>query len=272
MSQWGCRVCAACGNDLPSDEYTRNQWSYPVGVSRCRDCVQECNPRDNSGFNTARTNNATRLSVDLDEYPFEEGSCRECYLGQYTGGQRTGQRCVVKTFKEDWMAEKHIERDLYAVEKARDIISSWNQAGFSQAFIRLNIPEHWTIQGRECLVEPFIDNWIKVNSNTGWTTDEDTDEIDLLQALSHYSYHVSSGQFVLCDLQGGIFRNGIILTDPVILSRNHRFGVTDLGPAGISSFFYHHECNQYCHDEWTQPRDQRPHYNLSKHTTMSFNH
>jgi hypothetical protein len=39
-----------------------------------------------------------------------------------------------------------------------------------------------------------------------------------MQALSHYSYHTSGGQFLVCDLQGGIYRDGVIL-DPIILSR-----------------------------------------------------
>ncbi|RSL83082.1 hypothetical protein CEP51_004713 [Fusarium floridanum] len=45
-------------------------------------------------------------------------------------------------------------------------------------------------------------------------------------------YHVSGGQFVLCDLQGGIYQREIVLSDPVILSRNRDYGVTDLGSEG----------------------------------------
>jgi hypothetical protein len=35
-----------------------------------------------------------------------------------------------------------------------------------------------------------------------------------MQALSHYSYHKSGGQMVLCDLQGGILSSGrdVVLT------------------------------------------------------------
>lgn len=31
---------------------------------------------------------------------------------------------------------------------------------------------------------------------------------EAMQALSHFSYHKSGGQFLLCDLQGGSYRNG----------------------------------------------------------------
>jgi hypothetical protein len=33
-----------------------------------------------------------------------------------------------------------------------------------------------------------------------------------MQALSHYSYHKSGGQLVLCDLQGGLTSQGAVLT------------------------------------------------------------
>lgn len=271
MSSWGYRVCAGCGQNLEADEYSRNQWRKPIGDSRCVVCVAEGVQRDQSGFETARTNNSTRIDVDVSRY-FATGSFRYCSLGRYAGGQRTNQQCVAKWFKDSWRSELHIKRDLEAVEKALKIITQWNNAGFSDYFVRINVPEHWTISNKECLVEAFIEDFFKINSNTGWTTREDSDVIDMLQALSHYSYHVSSGQFVLCDLQGGIFRDGVILTDPVILSRDHRFGVTDLGPKGISTFFYHHECTQYCQDHWTEPRDQRDYYRCAKKTTMSFDH
>jgi hypothetical protein len=57
-----------------------------------------------------------------------------------------------------------------------------------------------------------------------------------MQALSHLSYHVSRGQYVLCDLQGGIHCEGVILTDIAVLSRKRRFGPTDAGPPGIWNF------------------------------------
>jgi hypothetical protein len=271
MSHWGYRICAGCGNDLHGNAYSRRQWSFPVGRSRCRLCVSEGVDSDQSGFGTARTNNATRVMINRYDL-IGEGTFRYCYSGRYLGGQRTGQECVGKEFKENWMNDAYMDRDLNAVDKALKIIMSWNRAGFCSTVIRLNVPEKWTIDGCQYLVEPFIDDFFKINSNNGWTTDIDDNKVDMLQALSHYSYHVTSGQFVLCDLQGGIFRNGIILTDPCILSRNSRFGSSDLGPAGISSFFYHHECNHYCKRNWTQPRDQRPVYRPVPHTTMSFGH
>ena len=36
-----------------------------------------------------------------------------------------------------------------------------------------------------------------------------------MQALSHYSYHFSDGERLVCDLQGGYYDDYYILTDPI---------------------------------------------------------
>ncbi|KAL2015391.1 hypothetical protein VTK56DRAFT_5545 [Thermocarpiscus australiensis] len=89
-----------------------------------------------------------------------------------------------------------------------------------------------------------------------------------MQVLSHFSCHVSGGFYVLCDLQGCIYRHEVVLSDPVILSRTREFGVTDLGPSGISSFFSHHSCNRYCRPHWTAPANPVPHIRPVRSTTM----
>jgi len=265
MSRWGYRVCAACGYNLRSSEYSTNQWSKGVGTSRCRECVAEGITTNSDSFGACRTNNATRVNVDVYDYD-EEGSAKYCSYGYYTGGQRTGQRCVAKWYKDE---EDHFDHDLYAVEKAKKIITQWNQALGDNFKIRINIPERWTIDGRDCLIEPFIDGFFKMNSNTGWTSSDISEDVLKLQALSHYSYHVSSGQFLLCDLQGGLYRDFIVLTDPVILSRNGRLGPMDLGPKGMSSFFHYHHCNRYCRSHWSEPRDQYNYYKARHKTTIN---
>lgn len=83
-----------------------------------------------------------------------------------------------------------------------------------------------------------------------------------------FSYHVSRGNYVLCDLQGGIYQHEVVLSDPVILSRGGEYGVTDLGPDGISSFFSQHTCNEYCRPNWTQPANPVRHFVPVAGTTM----
>jgi Alpha-kinase family len=213
----------------------------------------------------ARRNNAKLASFydyDLDN-PFAEGSFRFAAKGKYTVGERSGEPCVCKWFKTGIVFEETFyEVDINAVSKAHDMIREWNTREYISKPIWINIPQVWTCEpgchemsGSKALIEPFIHNYTKYNSNSGWA-DDATPWPRVMQALSHFSYHVSGGQFVLCDLQGGEYSNAVVLTDPVILSRNRSFGVTDLSSKGISSFFSNHKCNEFCKSEWKRPRDQ----------------
>lgn len=75
---------------------------------------------------------------------------------------------------------------------------------------------------------------------------------------------MSRGQLVLCDLQGVVYRDGLVLTDLVILSRRQSFGVTDLSAQGISKFFSLHECNEQCRRSCLRPNDTTQHYRQCK--------
>jgi hypothetical protein len=55
--------------------------------------------------------------------------------------------------------------------------------------------------------------------------------------LTFPQHHLSIMAALSGDVQGGVYSNGVILTDPCILSFDTQFGETDLGPKGISSFF-----------------------------------
>jgi hypothetical protein len=160
------------------------------------------------------------------------------------------------------------------MNKALHLVREWNNQGFIKQTIKVNMPDVWAFTrnsrwaGRKVLQEPFIGNYQKFNSNTGWA-DSSSAWPKVMQALSHFSYHASGGQFVLCDLQGGIYKGGVVvLTDPVILSRNKTYGITDLGPTGISSFFSNHRCNEYCRSQWSMPADQSRYHQIQMGTSM----
>lgn len=211
-------------------------------------------------MSSARRNNSS--DADFEEQAFAEGGYRWVAKGRYTKGQRRGRLCVRKWFKRNFamLEESFFELDIQAVERAQWIIDEFNDECIINDTIYLNHPEVWSNHdGRSYLVEPWISNFVKWNSNSGKTFGHGYWS-EAMQALSHYSYHRSGGQMVLCDLQGGIQaqrgrHNQAVLTDPVILSRDRRFGVTDLGPQGISTFFHYHRCNQFCDPAWQEPRD-----------------
>ena len=257
-----------------------------MGQSRCHACVEggggggtdPPTPEVSRADQTARRNNATGATFtqyDLD-HPFAEGGFRWVAKGTYTNGVRNGEPCVCKWFKTGHVDQaSFFDLDIKAMDKAHDLVREWNNRNLINKLVMVNIPEVWTfaatsghVSGKRVLQEPFINDYQKFNSNTGWA-DSETPWPRVMQALSHFSYHVSAGQFVLCDLQGGVYSNAVVLTDPVILSRGKLYGVTDLGPRGISSFFSNHRCNEFCNSSWSRPADQTRYHRPQMGTSMA---
>jgi hypothetical protein len=246
-------TCAACGITKDSDEYSSNQWNKGWRT-RCRSCVELMQfPESDCG--ARRSNESSKVNY-LDkpaEKPWQSGSFRNVYRARYCGGPRHGQYAVVKMFQsdhksnEDWLNSSEEK----VTEKAISLVSKFNEKGIIGDRIMVNECAIW--DGDR--VEPFIHHYRKFNSNSGWASRDSSQLNRVMQALSHFTYHVSGGNFLLCDLQGGAINGGAILTDPTIQSRTlGGYGPTDLGVAGISSFFQTHECNEYCREEWTSPR------------------
>ncbi|KAL7950231.1 kinase-like protein [Trichoderma barbatum] len=274
------RACAACNRYLRQSSYTNTQWNKGDGLSRCMSCVhghyldaptteQSDGGRYNQSKNAIFENNALKN-------PMAEGSFRWVAKGKYTAGPRQDQACVAKWFKSGAaFSDDYFKYDILAVDKARETVNRFNHLRIVNQTIKINVPGVWTFaedcsddwKGQKCLTEPFIQNYQKFNSNSGWNA-KSTTWSEVMQALSHFSYHVSGGMYVLCDLQGGIYQHEVVLSDPVIPSRHREYGVTDLGADGISSFFSNHECNGYCRSNWTRPANPTQIFQPTPRTTM----
>jgi len=270
--------CAGCGQNLDRSDFSKNQRREKgEGEARCRVCVQEC-IRD-GGVGTARRNFATRFTYGSLDYPWAQGTFRYVQTGRYTGGERTGQPCVIKWFKESAanLDSSYYDKEEQVADEAIRLVDRFNEANIIGKYIRVNRPETWTFgdhegsgrAGHYFSVEPFIDDFCKFNSNTGWVNENGTDWVAVMQALSHFSYAYSSGSRLLCDLQGGLYRDGAILTDPVVMSNQKgKFGPTDLGPDGMSTFFAQHKCTPYCRRHWPVPQFEYVFYTTTARTTM----
>ncbi|KAI0907278.1 kinase-like domain-containing protein [Ustulina deusta] len=209
-------------------------------------------------MSNSRNNNATRAIIYRDQL-FASGTFKNVYEGEYTVGARRGQRCVSKEFKTGSVYETHyFNEEMNIIRCTQKVIDDWHNADVISQRILLNTPQIWTYDttGAKNLVEPMIENFEKFNSNSGWADTTSGAWSQAMQALSHFSYHNSGGQLLLCDLQGGSYRDGYILSDPVIMSQLQNYGPTDLGPEGIRSFFQRHQCGQFCRREWHQPKYQ----------------
>ncbi|CAE7840447.1 unnamed protein product [Symbiodinium sp. CCMP2592] len=192
----------------------------------------------------------------------ESGTFRDVFLVTFTKGPRKNLKGVYKVFK-DAKTESLIEEDLQAVAEAGRIIEAFNQYNEEHCRQRgqparrrvyLNQPEVWTCGDRKVLVEPLIDGtYAKFNSNSGWVNEG----YNMMQALSHFSFHFSEGQRLLCDLQGGGYDTHYILTDPAVLSVQKEFGATDGGLRMMQNFFAYHLCNEYCDSSWLRLKKPR---------------
>lgn len=188
------RVCADCGRDLPRTSYTANQWYNPLGPSRCVGCVHghfsdtpATQQSDSGRYNGSE--NATASDYDLDN-PFASGSFRWVAKGVYTSGARSGEPCVLKWFKTgDVFEAEYFALDLKAVDKALEIVNRFNQLNIVNKVVKINVPSVWRFlepasrAGQKALVEPFIQNYKKFNSNSGWN-DESGPWPQVMQALS----------------------------------------------------------------------------------------
>lgn len=210
---------------------------------------------------TARKNKSVSAQL-LDRQlsrPFAQGENRYVALAKYTSGERHGQLCVVKRLKmRQTLLSDPFKYDVKATHRAALIISEWNSRADTKP-IRINMPAVWRLgrnlgrlEGERVLVEPFIEQFQNYNSNTGWV-DTSTRWGRKMQALSHYSYHMSGGHLLLCDLQGGFYDSHAVVTDPVVHSTTRSYGPADMGSEGISNFFAHHKCNEYCRKSWKKP-------------------
>jgi hypothetical protein len=269
------RSCAQCGGIFGRDSFSSNQWGKGTGASRCHSCVHggPGGSFEDVAPKTKRENVSRSAVIYNPDHPFAQGTFRWVAKGEYSSGPRKGQPCVCKWFKSGTVFQEiFFAKDIKANEKATHIIQLFNSSRFIAQTIRINQPEVWTYldgprSGEKILIEPFIDVYQKFNSNSGWA-DGSAPWARVMQALSHFSYHASGGQFLLCDLQGGVHPDQVILTDPVILSRSQEYGVTDLGADGIRNFFARHQCNEFCKAFWTKPSNLNPCIKARRSTMM----
>ncbi|RFU74827.1 elongation factor 2 kinase [Trichoderma arundinaceum] len=148
------------------------------GFARCMSCVHghhSDTPKEQS--DSGRYNQSSEGSIDYDalKNPFAEGVFRWVAKGKYTSGPRQNQACAVKWFKSGAVFSKdYFTYDVLAVDKALEIVNRFNHLHIVNKTIKINVPAVGTFKGddewagQKALFEPFIQNYQKFNSNSGW--------------------------------------------------------------------------------------------------------
>jgi Alpha-kinase family len=232
-------------------------------------------------MSSAARTNLTSCNASLDRSQIlGEGKFRTAYAGTYIGGNRNSQEAVCKCFNNRFrsMENEFFDADWKIADRAIEFAEGWNR--FSSSTILMTKGDVWIIGGTKYMVEPFIRYFTKFTSNNGWIASEEDEGwcVLAMEAFSHYTYHKSGGQLIVCDLQGRYRHNSynrsksrFELTDPAICSRRRSYGPTDLGEKGIESFFANHYCNRFCHadgNHWSSPRSQVNWFVSSSATSM----
>lgn len=220
---------------------------------------------------------AKRLFIDsfaLQNPPWE-GHFKYVTHGTFTKGENVGECAIIKWIKSKYEGENEYDNErgtglkieVKTNKKALQIVTAFNLQRIWKYDIYVIIPEIWkTIarrrgseeeyrwghdrwEGVTLLVEPFIKSFKKYNSNKHWCDDR-CEMGKVMQSLSHFSYQVTNGDYLLCDIQGGRLTDDVTLTDLAIHSKHYEFGNSDLGMEGMVSFFQLHKCNNYCQPTW----------------------
>ncbi len=234
----------------------------------------------------SRTNCNSNTVQIKDSLVIGEGAFRVVVAGTFIGGSRNNQEAACKRFKHQY---RHIERDFFetdslVTEKAIQYALEWNafcRPG-KEIFVNSGSISKEEYSGRIYLIEPLIKDFIKFTSNNGMIIRHggkgSSAQQWAMEAFSHFTYHRSGGSLIVCDLQGRYKKDRYTpnksrfeLTDLAICSRARSFGPTDLGEKGIESFFFSHQCNEYCHangKRWASPRNPRKWFEHSTGTSM----
>ncbi|XP_068697515.1 alpha-protein kinase vwkA-like isoform X1 [Montipora capricornis] len=216
--------------------------------------------------------------AEFEREYFSEGSCRYAFKGKYRGNGPlaiNNKCCVTKVFKRTHARNfMNWRPDLAASKKAQKFAERFNTTVLCN--LRINNPRRRLnfvipliaqtrrisrdrvfgfIPGRRdtryiwpqdyVAIEPFLEgHYEKFNSNGGYECDMNVSS--LLPAFSHWTWHVSGHQYMVCDLQGVKYAHEYKLTDPAIHSVNREFGITDMGVIGMENVLAHHSCNDIC--------------------------
>lgn len=220
-----------------------------VPSSRPNDANEHLQPSITTTIWTVRSQR-TRFAMQTEVSTHEENDKRSAM-------------CVCNSLIKDSYETKYLEAEVETSKEAIWLVSEWNAKTFINRSVRVILPEIWTFDsnnggkrwaGKKVLQGPFFEDCEKFNSNTGWANDE-FPCAHVMQAMWHFSYHVSQGKRFLCDLQGAVFRDSVVLTDPAVISNDQIYGPKDLGVEGISSFFAYHECKEFCRSRWMSHGD-----------------
>merc|ERR1719193_761601 len=203
--------------------------------------------------------------VQMEPEPFASGAMRCAFwlrVKQSSGlPLKAGEVMVLKESKlsgTENNSKQTMILDLESQIQAKKLADQWNQEvvsrgigvriDFLPAYV-LNFKKRRSLDRQWMSVEPALpnpDSFRKYNNNAGFV--EPSEEAEIPNAFTHWTWHVTNIQLCVMDMQGARQSSGtFLLTDPQVQCKDqNRFGKGNLGQKGIARFFAAHDCGDIC--------------------------
>lgn len=201
----------------------------------------------------------TEGRMKIASQPFAKGSLRFAFYGQFSSDDSPLVDVVFKELASVASSNtsnlsvyrEHLEiqaiaqflADQFNDEQHR-LFRSFTPVVYADAGLvqqRLNASKIYQVERR------MHHEWRKWNNNSGGVSLSEYST--LLQAFSHWTYHVTSGRLMVVDLQGVKVERAYLLTDPALHCddlQRFRETRTNLGVQGMRQFFRTHVCSDVC--------------------------
>lgn len=200
------------------------------------------------------------VQMKIASLPFAKGSCRAAYMAiEQQGGTilHTVHKVSLSNKEKDLTRQKYESSSIRTQAAAIYLSNAFNAAAKSFGYPVIRMSNISLLQYLESDGVPYctqedrvLGNWEKYNNNHGLVTPNPTPcgtNHDIIQAFSHWTYHITDGKMLVVDCQGSFRDRVFYLTDPAIHCTDvTRFGGTNLGTIGISRFLLTHKCNECC--------------------------
>lgn len=190
--------------------------------------------------------------------PFAQGSLRFAFYGQFSSDEC---EIIDVVFKEFSSSDPDINTlEVYKEHLEIQVIAQYLANRFNTEMIRLFRKPVFVVYADADLVQEKDDeskiyqvearmhqNWHKWNNNSGGVSFSEYSTV--LQAFSHWTYHITAGRLMIVDLQGVKAEGAYLLTDPAIHCDNllrFKHTRTNLGVKGMNRFFHTHICSEVC--------------------------
>ena len=190
--------------------------------------------------------------------PFAKGSLRYAFYGQFSTENSSFDDVVFKELANDFSNDnafmtyrEHLEIQAIAQFLAEQF-NAEQQRLFRHAipiiYADANLVQQVTNPSKIYQVERRMQHeWRKWNNNSGGVSLNEYSTI--LQAFSHWTYHVTKARLMVVDLQGVKVERTYLLTDPAVHCDDilrFRRTRTNLGIKGMQQFFRTHVCSEIC--------------------------